>query len=61
MWCVHVAPFVSSHKKVRCWTIMNGATAPQAAGAIHGDIEKVVTDRVARYACHFSLCSWLIK
>lgn len=27
-------------KEVRAWTIPQGATAPQAAGAIHGDFEK---------------------
>jgi GTP-binding protein YchF len=27
-------------KEVRAWTISKGATAPQAAGAIHGDFEK---------------------
>lgn len=27
-------------KEVRAWTIPKGATAPQAAGAIHGDFEK---------------------
>lgn len=27
-------------KEVRAWTISQGATAPQAAGAIHGDFEK---------------------
>lgn len=27
-------------KEVRAWTIRKGATAPQAAGAIHGDFEK---------------------
>jgi GTP-binding protein YchF len=27
-------------KEVRAWTVAKGATAPQAAGAIHGDFEK---------------------
>jgi len=27
-------------KEVRAWTISKGATAPQAAGAIHGDFER---------------------
>jgi len=27
-------------KEVRAWTIPNGATAPQAAGVIHGDFER---------------------
>jgi ribosome-binding ATPase YchF (GTP1/OBG family) len=27
-------------KEIRAWTIPIGATAPQAAGAIHGDLER---------------------
>ncbi|MCY1561041.1 Ribosome-binding ATPase YchF [compost metagenome] len=27
-------------KEVRAWTIKQGATAPQAAGVIHGDFER---------------------
>jgi len=27
-------------KEVRAWTIKKGATAPQAAGVIHGDFER---------------------
>jgi ribosome-binding ATPase YchF (GTP1/OBG family) len=27
-------------KEVRAWTIKQGATAPEAAGVIHGDFEK---------------------
>lgn len=30
----------AGEKEVRAWTIKKGATAPQAAGAIHGDFEK---------------------
>lgn len=30
----------AGQKEVRAWTIPKGATAPQAAGAIHGDFEK---------------------
>jgi ribosome-binding ATPase len=30
----------AGEKEVRSWTIPKGATAPQAAGAIHGDFEK---------------------
>jgi GTP-binding protein YchF len=30
----------AGEKEVRAWTIRQGATAPQAAGAIHGDFEK---------------------
>jgi len=31
--------FTAGEKEVRCWTIMEGATAPQAAGVIHTDFE----------------------
>jgi ribosome-binding ATPase len=30
----------AGEKEVRAWTISNGATAPQAAGVIHGDFER---------------------
>jgi len=30
----------AGEKEVRAWTIVKGATAPQAAGVIHGDFEK---------------------
>lgn len=32
--------FTAGEKEVRCWTVYNGATAPQAAGVIHSDFEK---------------------
>ncbi len=32
--------FTAGEKEVRAWTINVGATAPQAAGAIHTDFEK---------------------
>jgi GTP-binding protein YchF len=32
--------FTAGIKEVRAWTIVSGATAPQAAGVIHGDFEK---------------------
>ena len=32
--------FTSGPKETRAWTIREGATAPQAAGVIHGDFEK---------------------
>ena len=32
--------FTAGVKEVRAWTIKKGATAPQAAGAIHTDFEK---------------------
>ncbi len=32
--------FTAGPKEVRAWTIKQGATAPQAAGTIHGDFER---------------------
>jgi len=32
--------FTAGEKEVRCWTIMKGVTAPQAAGVIHTDFER---------------------
>jgi len=32
--------FTAGPKEVRAWTIRHGATAPQAAGAIHSDLER---------------------
>jgi len=32
--------FTAGEKEVRCWTVYKGATAPQAAGAIHSDFER---------------------
>ncbi len=32
--------YTAGEKEVRAWTIPHGATAPQAAGAIHSDIER---------------------
>jgi len=38
-------------KEVRAWTIPKGATAPQAAGAIHGDFERgFIAAEVVSYA-----------
>lgn len=32
--------FTAGEKEVRCWTIMKGVTAPQAAGVIHTDFQR---------------------
>eukprot|EP00899_Mesostigma_viride_P000770 jgi/Mesvir1/10694/Mv13784-RA.1 len=32
--------FTAGEKEVRCWTVMRGVTAPQAAGVIHSDFER---------------------
>lgn len=31
--------FTAGVKEVRCWTVAQGSTAPQAAGVIHSDFE----------------------
>lgn len=41
----------AGQKEVRAWTIPKGATAPQAAGAIHGDFERgFIAAEVVDYA-----------
>ena len=32
--------FTAGEKEVRCWTVQEGALAPQAAGVIHTDFER---------------------
>jgi GTP-binding protein YchF len=32
--------FTTTNKEVRAWTVSNGFTAPQAAGAVHSDMER---------------------
>jgi ribosome-binding ATPase len=32
--------YTAGPKEIRAWTIPQGATAPQAAGVIHGDFER---------------------
>ncbi len=32
--------FTAGEDEVRCWTVQDGAKAPQAAGVIHTDFEK---------------------
>jgi len=40
----------AGEKEVRAWTILKGATAPQAAGVIHGDFERgFIAAQVAYY------------
>jgi GTP-binding protein YchF len=36
----YISYFTAGEKEVRSWAISKGATAPQAAGAIHSDFEK---------------------
>jgi GTP-binding protein YchF len=41
----------AGEKEVRAWTIAKGSTAPQAAGAIHGDFERgFIAAEVVNYA-----------
>ena len=43
--------FTAGEKEVRAWTVENGATAPQAAGKIHSDIERgFIRAEVCSYA-----------
>ena len=37
--------FTAGEKEVRAWTVKKGATAPQAAGAIHTDLNAVLSAR----------------
>lgn len=49
--------FTAGDKEVRCWTIPNGCAAPEAAGAIHGDIEKgFIKAEVVSYDDFKTLC-----
>lgn len=42
--------FTAGEDEVRCWTVRNGAKAPQAAGVIHTDFEKgFICAEVMRY------------
>jgi obg-like ATPase 1 len=34
--------FTAGEDEVKCWTIRKGTLAPQAAGTIHSDFEKVL-------------------
>lgn len=41
----------AGEKEIRAWTIPKGATAPQAAGVIHGDFEKgFIAAQIVNYA-----------
>ena len=43
--------FTCGEDEVRSWTVYKGASAPQAAGAIHGDFEKCfIKAETAAYA-----------
>lgn len=51
--------FTSGEKESRAWTVKIGATAPEAAGVIHGDFEKgFIKAEVASYADFVSGNGW---
>jgi obg-like ATPase 1 len=50
--------FTAGEDEVRCWTIPNGATAPEAAGTIHTDFERgFIKAEVCAYDDFKSLCN----
>ena len=50
--------FTAGEKEVRAWTVLQGSTAPQAAGVIHTDFEKgFIRAEVISYADYDSFAS----
>ena len=50
--------FTAGQKEVRAWTVIQGSTAPQAAGVIHTDFEKgFIRAEVISYADYDNYCS----
>jgi obg-like ATPase 1 len=50
--------FTAGEDEVRCWTIPAGATAPEAAGAIHSDFERgFIKAEVCSYDDFKALCN----
>jgi obg-like ATPase 1 len=50
--------FTAGEDEVRCWTIPAGATAPEAAGAIHTDFERgFIKAEVVNYEDFKALCN----
>jgi ribosome-binding ATPase YchF (GTP1/OBG family) len=50
--------FTAAPKEVRAWTIRRGSTAPQAAGAIHSDMERgFIRAEVIKYQDYIDLGS----
>ena len=50
--------FTAGEDEVRCWTIPAGATAPEAAGAIHSDFERgFIKAEVCSYDDFKTLCN----
>lgn len=51
--------FTAGEQEVRAWTIPQGATAPEAAGAIHGDFQKkFITAEVVPYPEFIEAGGW---
>lgn len=51
--------YTAGEKEARAWTVKQGATAPQAAGVIHGDFERgFIAAEVAHYADFITLGGW---
>jgi GTP-binding protein YchF len=51
--------FTAGEKEVRAWTISKGATAPQAAGVIHGDFERgFIAAEIVNYSDLLEAGSW---
>jgi GTP-binding protein YchF len=50
--------FTAGEKEVRAWTVLQGSTAPQAAGVIHTDFEKgFIRAEVISYVDYYSYAS----
>jgi GTP-binding protein YchF len=50
--------FTAGEDEVRCWTIPGGASAPEAAGAIHSDFERgFIKAEVCSYDDYKTLCN----
>jgi GTP-binding protein YchF len=51
--------FTAGEQEVRAWTIINGATAPEAAGTIHTDFQKhFITAEIVKYDDFVSAGDW---
>lgn len=51
--------YTAGEKETRAWTIRQGTTAPQAAGAIHGDFERgFIAAEVMSFADFIALEGW---
>ena len=54
----YISFFTAGPKEVRAWTVRRNATAPQAAGAIHSDLERgFIRAEVIKYDDYIQLKS----